>query len=85
MARTTPITDFLFRLEVDSDFVNKVVDPNQRDDALLEFGLDEDARNAIVSAIEGIETKDFSDLQSRVLAEHPDSDTVHIIPRAWVR
>jgi hypothetical protein len=85
MPRTTPITDFLFRLEVDSDFVNRVIDPEQRDDALVEFELDDDSRAAIVSAIESMESKDFSDLQSRVLAEHPDSNTVHIIPRGWVR
>jgi hypothetical protein len=83
MPRRTPITDFLFRLEVDSDFVNRVLnpDPGLRDAALVEFLPDDaDTRAAIVS---GIEDGDFRELQRRVLAEH--TDTVKIIPRGWVR
>jgi hypothetical protein len=80
--RPTPLKDFLFRLEVDSDFVNRVLDPGQRVDALAEFELDGDARAAIESAIE---SADFRQLQSLVQAEDTDTETVHILPRGWVR
>lgn len=75
MPRNTPITDFLYRLEVDSDFVNRVLDEERREAAFDEFGLDDAARAAIVD-------KDFKTLQALVDAEHPDK--VHIIPRGWV-
>jgi hypothetical protein len=72
--RTTPITDFLFRLEVDSAFVNKFLDNPEA--AFEEYGLDDDARGAISRG-------DWKALQGRVDEEHPDK--VHIIPRGWVR
>jgi hypothetical protein len=87
MPRQTPITDFLFRLEVDSDFVNRVFGPSfsteppsdldveRRDAAFEEYGLPPAARTAIVE-------KDFATLQRLVDLEHPDP--VHILPRGWV-
>lgn len=72
--RTTPITDFLFRLEVDSAFVNKFLD--NPEEAFEEYGLDDDARGAISRG-------DWKELQGRVDVEHPDK--VHIIPRGWVK
>jgi hypothetical protein len=75
MPRNTPITDFLYRLEVDSDFVNRVLDEERREAAFDEYGLDDSTRAAIVD-------KDFKTLQALVDVEHPDK--VHIIPRGWV-
>jgi hypothetical protein len=72
--RATPITDFLFRLEVDSAFVNLFLDDPES--AFDEYGLDEGAREAISGG-------DWKALQERVDAEHPDR--VHIIPRGWVK
>jgi hypothetical protein len=72
--RATPITDFLFRLEVDSAFVNTFID--NPDDAFDEYGLDDGARLAISAG-------DWKALQELVDAEHPDR--VHIIPRGWVK
>jgi hypothetical protein len=80
MSRTTPVTDFLVRLEVDSDFAKRVLDEDVqlRNAALAEYELDEEGiRTAIGSA-------DFSELQARVLREHPDSDTPRILPKLWV-
>lgn len=72
--RATPITDFLFRLDVDSGFVNTFLDEPHR--AFDEYGLDDGARAAISGG-------DWATLQELVDAEHPDK--VHIIPRGWVR
>lgn len=72
--RATPITDFLFRLDVDSGFVNKFLDEPR--EAFDEYGLDEGAQAAILGG-------DWTTLQELVDAEHPDK--VHIIPRGWVR
>jgi hypothetical protein len=72
--RATPITDFLFRLEADSGFVNTFLDNPK--DAFDEYGLDEGVRAAILGG-------DWTTLQELVDAEHPDK--VHIIPRGWVR
>jgi hypothetical protein len=76
MPRTTPIKDFLFRLQVDSDFANRVLDPQQRADALQEYGLDDATRNAIE---EPTPITDFlfrlevdSDFVSRVLDEEDE-------------
>lgn len=50
MPRLTPIKDFLMRLQVDSDFVKTILDPDpqKQADAFGEYGLDVDTRNAIV-------------------------------------
>jgi hypothetical protein len=77
MARLTPIKDFLFRMEVDPDFVKRVLDPEQRDDAFEEYELSEAARDAIVN-------KNFAALQSLVEQEDTGSHTVHVLPRGWV-
>lgn len=72
--RNTPITDFLYRLEVDPAFVEKFLDDPHA--AAEEFGgMPEDAVAALVN-------KDLATLQDLVDAEHPDR--VIIIPRGWV-
>ena len=91
MPRLTPIKDFLFRLQVDSDFVNRVygasfsTEPEppedlvaQRDAAFEEYELPQEARDAIVN-------NDFAALQFQVEQEDTGSHTVHILPKAWVR
>jgi hypothetical protein len=78
----TPIKDFLFRLEVDPDFVDRVLDEQERGAAVDEFEMDPATRTAIVDAIG---SRNFTDLQSLVEAEDPGTDTVLILPRAWVR
>jgi hypothetical protein len=72
--RNTPITDFLFRLEVDPSFVVKLLD--EPEGAFGEYDLPDEAVKAITD-------RNWPDLQELVDAEHPDR--VHIIPRGWVR
>jgi hypothetical protein len=87
MPRKTPIKDFLFRLQVDSDFVIRVFGASfteppedavaQRDAAFNEYELPQRARDAIVG-------KDFATLEQLVQEEDTDAHTVHILPKAWV-
>ena len=72
--RSTPITDFLFRLEVDPSFVEKLLDEPEA--AFNEYSLPDEAVKAITD-------RNWPDLQDLVDAEHPDK--VHIVPRGWVR
>jgi hypothetical protein len=90
MPRKTPIKDFLFRLQVDPDFVNRVfgasfsTEPEPPEDlvalreaAFDEYELPQSARDAIVG-------KDFATLEQRVQEEDTDAHTTHILPKAWV-
>lgn len=72
--RATPITDFLYRMEVDSKFVEDFLDdPAATAEAF--GGMSEEAVAALVS-------KDLAALQALVDQEHPDR--IILIPRGWV-
>jgi hypothetical protein len=76
----TPITDFLFRLEVDSQLAKQYAeDPEE---ALKLSGLSQEARDAFTSG-------DLRRLQELVDAEHPGSDnpggSVALMIRGWIK
>jgi hypothetical protein len=70
----TPITDFLFRLEVDPELVKKFLD--EPDAAMSGFGMSDEAMEAMVRG-------DLQTLQALVDEEHPDP--VRLLIRGWVK
>lgn len=70
----TPITDFLFRLEVDTDLVKTFLDAP--DDALRDSGMSD-------RAMEAMKSGDLQTLQDLVDEEHPDP--VRLMIRGWVK
>ena len=70
----TPITDFLFRLEVDPELVKQFLDAP--DDAIRGSGMSEEAMEAMIKG-------DLPTLQTLVDAEHPDP--VRLLIRGWVK
>jgi hypothetical protein len=70
----TPITDFLYRLEVDPGLVNQFFD--NADGALAGSGMSEEARQALKDG-------DLQTLQRLVDQEHPDP--VKLLIRGWIR
>jgi hypothetical protein len=74
MPSPTPITDFLFRLEVDPELVKQFLD--DPDEALEESGIGPEAAQALKDG-------DLNKLQEFVDQEHPDP--VRLLIRAWIR
>jgi hypothetical protein len=74
MPSPTPITDFLYRLEVDPELVKLFLD--DPDEALENTGVGAEAAEALKEG-------NLQKLQELVDQEHPDP--VRLLIRAWIR